>query len=466
MARDPSRGMRPSEMAAQLRQRLSDLRAHGHTEADDEFSRSNAGEPIPRAVTLMAGWAWRLAAVAIAIFLLLWLLDVLAVVVVPVVISLLIAALLTPLSRSLRRFGLPNALATVLSFLAGLLFLFALLGLIVREIIVNYDTIYQTVARGLEQIVGWLADGPLAIDATQLQQTIDETMATLQRDPSDILTTSLTVVSTTGSILSAILLSMFIIFFFLSDGHAIWTWLCRLFPRSAQWKVNRAGRRSWEVLVTYMNVTLIVAFIVGVATWLACVIAQVPLALSAGLIAFLFAFIPTIGALISSVVVVALALISTNLTTAIVMAIVMIVIQTVQGNFIYPLLMNRQLKVHPLASLLLVVLGAVVGGIFGALIAVPLAAVINTAVIDLFRASRGLPESDQPSELGPDLDEDTTLVEDAALADPTLADPSIASATTRTSATAAADVGADPRRVPRGGLSYGSPEPGSERGEP
>ncbi|MFV0535327.1 MAG: AI-2E family transporter [Cumulibacter sp.] len=415
MARDSSRPRRP--VAANLRQRFNDLRSA--EPSDHEFDPSHRGEPIPRAVTLMAGWAWRLAAVGIGIYLLLWLLDVLAIVVVPVVISLLIAALLTPMARALRRVGLPNAISTVLTFLAGLIFLFGLLALIVREMIVNYNTIYDTVADGLESIVSWLADGPLQIDASQLQATIDELLANLQRDPSDVLTTSLTVVSTTGSILSAILLSMFIIFFFLSDGNRIWTWLCRLFPNNAQWKVNRAGRRSWEVLVTYMNVTLIVALAVGVATWLACLIAGVPLALSAGLIAFLFAFIPTLGALISSILVIALALISTNITTAIIMAIVMIVIQTLQGNFLYPLLMNRQLKVHPLASLLLVVLGAVVGGIFGALIAVPLAAVINTAVIDLFRASRGLPQDPDPAELGPDTqDEDG---EDPAFVDPTIA---------------------------------------------
>ena len=451
MVRESSRGMRPGEMAAHLRQRLSDLRAQDHDDSVESFAPEKQGEPIPRAITLMAGWAWRLAAVGLGIYLLLWLLDVLAVVVVPVVISLLVAALLTPLSRTLRKIGLPNALATVVSFLAGLIFLFGLLALIVREIIVNYNTIYETVARGLEQIVHWLANGPLAIDASQLQETIDETLAKLQRDPSDILTTSLTVVSTTGSVLSAILLSMFIIFFFLSDGHAIWTWLCRLFPRNTQWKVNRAGNRSWEVLVTYMNVTLIVALVVGFATWIACLIAQVPLALSAGLIAFLFAFIPTIGALISSVIVVALALISTNLTTAIVMAIVMIVIQTVQGNLLYPVLMNRQLKVHPLASLLLVVLGAVVGGIFGALIAVPLAAVINTAVIDLFRASRGLPESDEPSELGPDIDDADPL------ADPTLVDPTLVDSTNRAVALAAANVETSPLHDPTGAGSDDDP---------
>lgn len=416
MNREHSRAIRPLDVASQLRQRISELRAQAHLDVDDDFERDARSEPIPRAVKLTAGWAWRLVAVGLAIYLLLWLLDVLAIVVVPIVVSLLIAALLTPLSRWLRKVGVPKTLATIIAFLAGMIFTFGLIALIVRELIVNYDTIYATVQQGLNQGAEWLAKGPLKINADELQQSIDEMLSKLQKDPSEVLTTSLTVISTTGSILSAVLLSMFIIFFFLSDGHAIWAWLCKLFPRGARWKVNRAGHRSWEVLVTYMNVTLIVALIVGFLTWVSCLALGVPLALSAGLIAFLFAFIPTLGGLISSIVVILLALISTNLTTALIMAAVMIGIQTIQGNFIYPVLMNRQLKVHPLASLLLVVLGAVVGGIFGALIAVPLAAVINTAMIDLFRASKGLPESPEPSELGPD-DEDDDL------ADPTLRDP-------------------------------------------
>lgn len=420
MSREHPRGRRPLEVADRLRQRISELRADAHAEIDDHFDASVHGEPIPRTVRLAAGWSARFIVVVGGILLLLWLLNALAIVVVPIVVSLLVAALLTPMSRWLRSIGAPAPLATIVSFITGIVFTFGLIALIVREFIVNYDTIYDTVRTGLVQGAEWLAKGPLKIDQAQLQQTIDETLQKMQRDPSDILTTSLTVISTTGSIVASVLLSMFIIFFFLSDGHAIWTWLCRLFPRTARWKVNRAGRRSWEVLVTYMNVTLIVALIVGVATWAACLIAGVPLALSAGLIAFLFAFIPTLGGLISSLVVIALTLISTNLTTAIVMAIVMIVIQTVQGNFIYPVLMNRQLKVHPLASLILVVLGAVVGGIFGALIAVPLAAVINTAIIDLFRASRGLPESPEPSELGPDVEEE---LDDPTLRDPTASDP-------------------------------------------
>lgn len=399
------------------RERIAAMRAAAHVSNDPDFDTKATGDPIPRPVRLAAGWAGRLVVIGLGIYLLLWLLDVLAVVVVPVVVSLLIAALLTPLTRLLRRIGLPKGLTVAVSFLIGVGAFFGLITLIVREFIVNYETIYDTVQQGLERGTEWLSQGPLNIDQSSLQQGIDDALASLQGNPGEIVGTSLSVLSTTGSVLSGILLTLLIILFFLVDGRMIWIWICKLFPRSARWKVHRAGNRSWEVLVTYMSVTLLVALIVGVATWIACVIAGVPLALTAGLVAFLFTFIPTLGALISSIAVVALTLVSTSLTTAIAMTVVMVTIQTIQGNFIYPLLMNRQLKVHPLASLLLVVLGAVVGGIFGALIAVPLAAVLNTAWLDLLRSSRGLPESPDPASLGPqsgDADD---------LRDPTLDDP-------------------------------------------
>jgi len=410
------RPVRDALTTNRFRARLARARAAAKEAIDEDFAPDLDAEPIPRAVKLTAGWTIRLIVIAAGILGLMWLLSELTVVVVPVVISLLLAALLAPLVRLLRYAGLPGVLPAVLAFLAGILFIGGLIALIVQEFVGNYETVYSTVRSGINELIAWLADGPLHMDTSSLGQTVNKALANLQANPDEVVNGTLNVVSTTGSALSGLLLTLFTTYFFLADGNTMWRWVAKLFPRGARWKVNRAGHRAWDVLVSYMSVTLLVALIVGTATWIACKIASVPLALSAGLIAFVFAFIPTLGGLISSIVVILLTLVSTNLTTAIVMALVMIGIQTVQGNFIYPMLMNRQLKVHPLASLLLVVLGAVLGGIFGALIAVPLAALVNTAWLDLLRASQGLPQSDAAVELGLDSNPE----DDDSLVDPTL----------------------------------------------
>ena len=68
---------------------------------------------------------------------------------------------------------------------------------------------------------------------------------------------------------------------------------------------------------------------------------------------------------------------------------VVIGVQQVEGNILQPLIMGRAVALHPLAVLLAITVGVVVAGIVGALVAVPLIAVVNTAVRRLAR--RGPP---------------------------------------------------------------------------
>lgn len=410
-------GQRRLPQASALRERLAAARASAARVAEEEESPTT-GNPIPSPIRLAAGWSVRLILIAAGIYLGLLLLDQLAVVVIPTIVALLLVALLEPLIRLFRRLGLPRGLAAPLAFLVGIAAIGGLITLIVRELVTNYDTIVSTVGKGVSRTTKWLEDGPLHIQSDQIDAALTKLLNSLRSNPGDVVSGTLTVVTTATGALGGLLLVLLTTYFFLADGARVWRWIVRLFPVTTRWKVNRAGARSWEVLVSYMTVTLIVAAIVGIAVWAACLIAGVPLALSAGLVAFLFAFIPTLGGVISSIVVILLTLVSSSLTVTVVMAIVMVGIQTVQGNVIYPFLMNRQLKVHPLASLLLVVLGSILGGVFGALIAVPFAAVVNTAWIELLRASRGLPEEDKATPLGP-TDEDEEP--DASFVDPTVA---------------------------------------------
>lgn len=397
---------RRTNAAAALRDRLARARAASRAEEDDQRV---IGAPIPTPIKLAAGWIARLLIIGVGVYFGIWLLETLAVVVIPAVVSLLLAGLLMPLVKLFRRIGLPKGLAPVLAFLTGVIVLGGLVTLIVRELVANYDTIFDTVREGLTRFTKWLEKGPLKVDSTAIDKAFSSVLSSAQSSPGGAVDGAVTVVSTAGSVLSGILLTLFTTYFFMADGRPIWRWTVHLFPRSARWKINRAGESAWIVLEAYMGVSFVVAAIVGIATGIACLIAGVPLALSAGLVAFLFAFIPTIGGIISSIVVVLLTLVSTSFTTSVVMGIVMVGIQTVQGNLIYPIMMNRRLKVHPLASLLLVVMGSILGGVFGALIAVPLAAVVNTAWAELFRAAEGLPAKVGPTELGPDDDDELDL---------------------------------------------------------
>jgi predicted PurR-regulated permease PerM len=105
---------------------------------------------------------------------------------------------------------------------------------------------------------------------------------------------------------------------------------------------------------------------------------------------FLGSFIPLVGLTITGALAVVVTLLEHGWITALIVAIVIIVLVQAEGHLLQPFIMSRSVHLHPLAVLLAVVAGTTLGGIAGALIAVPLVAFLNTT-IQALRAQPGQP---------------------------------------------------------------------------
>jgi len=102
------------------------------------------------------------------------------------------------------------------------------------------------------------------------------------------------------------------------------------------------------------------------------------------IIAGLLEAIPNIGPTIASILAGIFGLTVSPLTA--VLAVVWgIVIQQVEGNFIVPKVMNHAVGIHPLITILLIAAGAKLGGVIGALIAVPLYLVAQSTYLSFFQ---------------------------------------------------------------------------------
>ena len=89
---------------------------------------------------------------------------------------------------------------------------------------------------------------------------------------------------------------------------------------------------------------------------------------------FIGAFVPLVGAFVSGFVAVLVALVALGPIKALIMLAGIIVVMQVEGHILQPFLLGRAVKLHPLAVLLSIAIGITVGGIVGALMAVPLLA--------------------------------------------------------------------------------------------
>ena len=213
----------------------------------------------------------------------------------------------------------------------------------------------------------------------------------INANTSSLTATGVATAATLFEVLTGALLVLFATFFFLRDGRKIWRFLVRLFPVNARWQLADAGEASWATLGAYVRATVLVAFIDAVGIGLALVILEVPFAFPLAALVFLGAFIPIVGASVSGAVAVLVALVDQGWVIALIVLGAVIVVQQIEGHVLQPLIMGRAVAIHPLVVIIGIASGVVLAGIVGALVAVPLIAVLNTGIRRLARRRPEVP---------------------------------------------------------------------------
>jgi predicted PurR-regulated permease PerM len=140
-----------------------------------------------------------------------------------------------------------------------------------------------------------------------------------------------------------------------------------------------------------VRATVLVAFIDATGIGLALLILDVPFPLPLAALVFLGAFVPIVGASISGAVAVLVALVDQGWVIALTVLGAVILVQQIEGHVLQPLIMGRAVAIHPLVVIIGIACGVVLAGIVGALVAVPLIAVLNTGVRRLARRRPEVP---------------------------------------------------------------------------
>ena len=336
--------------------------------------------PVTPAVSGMAAWSWRFLVIVAAGVVAGYGLIQIKTVVVPVLVAALISSLLGPVVNWLERHKVPRTAGTLLTLLVTVLMLSGLLTLAGASIASGIRDLSATAWEGIQRLLSWLSTGPLQLSQEDIDAYVQQIQTQLESNAQTIASGALSVGTSVGNVLAGSLIALFCLFFFLKDGSLIWSWLVRLFPRVARDRVDVAGQKAWFSLSSYARTQIMVAFIDGVGIGLGAWLLGVPLALPLGVLVFLGSFIPIVGAVVTGSVAVAVALVDQGIWIAVAMLGVVLLVQQAESNLLQPLLMSRALKLHPVAVLLAVAAGTIVGGVVGALFAVPVVAVANTVL--------------------------------------------------------------------------------------
>ena len=351
------------------------------------------GVEMPYAMRFSAAWAWRLLLVVGLVFVFLRVFSLLSVVLVPVIIGLLLSAAASPMVDRLQRWGLPRGLATLLVILAGIVVLVALIALVAQQFSSGFGDLRTSFNDSLDKLSDYLIN--LGLSQHQLDTFFGRIRDAVSGSGQGNLSGTVLRASTTaGHLLAGLFITLFSTIFLTYDGRGVWHWFVRLFPEPARDRVHGSGEKAWAVLTAYVRATVIIAFTDAVGISLIALVLGLKFIVPIGVLVFIGAFIPVVGAFVSGIAAVAVALVTVGPVTALIMFGGVFGIQQIEGHVLQPFLMGRLVRVHPLAIVLVIAIGALSAGIFGALIAVPLTAIINTVGLHLSDSRRQRLESD------------------------------------------------------------------------
>ena len=98
------------------------------------------------------------------------------------------------------------------------------------------------------------------------------------------------------------------------------------------------------------------------------------------MLVFLLAFIPIVGATLAGIIAALVALVANGPVVALIVVGVVVLVNQLEGNFLQPVLMGRSMKLNSLVILIALTVGALLSGVIGAVLAVPITAVAWGAV--------------------------------------------------------------------------------------
>lgn len=294
------------------------------------------------------------------------------VVTIALFVALLLAALLMPVNAVLLRLKLPGALAALSSVVLLIGTAALVLYFVVRQSLRQVDDLQRTLTQAIDTLRRHIVGPPLNLPAERVDDLRNRAVAVIQ----DALPSPVAGATMALNVLTGAAIVVFVLFFLLKDGPAMWHWVLSWAPRGWTERVDGAGRRAWATLTSYVHGVVVVALIDSVLIGIAMFVMGVPLALSLTLLVFVGAFVPFVGAFLSGALAVAVTFTTLGLTDALVLLAVVLLVQMIEGNILAPLVYGQSLRLHPVVVFVAVSVGGLLAGVVGAVVAVPLVATV------------------------------------------------------------------------------------------
>jgi predicted PurR-regulated permease PerM len=348
--------------------------AQGAGQGGDQETNWARARDIPLAIL---GWA-------LVIFVAFWAAGHIIGTLLVLAIAALIAYALAPITSLLRRWlPLPLAIAIVYLVFVGLL---ALLASVIVDTAIQQIQPLQNLIESLltpgSSVNSQLVDlqHQLGITDQQLTDIRNSLAGQLTGVARDLIPA---VTGVAGGLIN-IVVTLIISIYFVANAPRVGLWLrtglpMRIRPRSV-FVLDTVNR----VIGGYIRGQLTLSTLVGVLVGVSMAVLSIPYAILLGFLAFVLEFIPFLGVLISGAACVLVAL-TQGVVKALIVLAVFVIIHVIEGDVVGPRIVGSAIGLHPAISIIALIAGAELFGLWGALFAAPIAGVTQAVTVAFWR---------------------------------------------------------------------------------
>ncbi len=312
--------------------------------------------------------------------------------------AVLLAAAVAPAARFMARHGVPRGVTILVIYLLVLLILAGVVALIVPLVVNEIDALRQSLpgyADDVQRLVARIApDQAKNFSSSTITNRLSGELGT-------VASTLTSLIFNLVSFSITVILVLVMAFFLAVEEDFVALAIGRFVPPEQRPRVSRVMGRIGTRMGQWARAQLLLALFFGVAFGVGLRIFNVHYAVTLGVVGGVLEIIPYVGGFITVALAVLIALTQNPLLVVWVVAWYAVVVE-LEGHVIAPKLMDRVLGIHPLVVVVALFLGAEALGILGALLAVPIAIVVQ-ALLDefyVFEASHEAPPA--AAEHGPD----------------------------------------------------------------
>lgn len=294
-------------------------------------------------------------------------------VILPLIVAIIIGILLEPFVEFQTRHHIPRWLAVVFTMILIIAVASGIVTVFVYGISTQAGSIEKQVKHGVQKIQNWLDNLKVSGSSSDwIRKAIEKAWPQVSNGIISAVTKS---VPGIASFAVGMFIGFFILIFLLGDDGSIKEWVSdHMGVKKPQARMILDGVN--ESIRGYFRGTTIIATIDALLFIPITLILGVPLVGPIVLVTFVTCYIPSFGGYIGGAFAVFIAVASRGLGAGMIMLVYAILVHTIMQNPIQAVAYGKTLQLHPLVALLVTLLGAVFAGIAGAILAVPITAVV------------------------------------------------------------------------------------------